>query len=258
MRKAMEPPESYLVTIRETLAGRKAGASAREKARLLHPGWTRSLVARLMRIKTEDRSWGNGARGESFVGWLLGRLPDGWYVFNDIPVADRGANIDHLVVGPAGVVTINTKNLSGKVRLAARALLLDGHRTDYLPKAQHEASRASKLLTAAVGKPVVVRPVLAIIADGWTVKEMPQDIHVGSPRGVKRWLLSQPPIHSASEVLAIAGAAAKPSTWRPAVAKASDRCKCGGERVPRTRRSDGAPFFGCSRFPNCRTTWVSP
>ncbi len=31
-------------------------------------------------------------------------------------------------------------------------------------------------------------------------------------------------------------------------------CACGGEWVERARRSDGATFLGCSRFPACRAT----
>jgi hypothetical protein len=103
-------------------------------------------------------------------------LPDGWHVFNDIPVGERGANIDHLVVGPVGVFTINTKNLKGNVWLASRALLLNGIRTDYLPKASLEARRASRLLSSRIGRLIEVRPVLAILADEWTIKERPTDV----------------------------------------------------------------------------------
>ncbi len=275
-----EPNEPFFIEIKETLVGRKAGGGASEKARedrAAHPLGT--LAARLLGKHTDERAWRRGARGEGFVGWYLGRLPEGWYVFNDIPVGERGANIDHVVVGPAGVFTVNTKNLTGKVWVGPHTLLHNGHRTDFLPKAVEEARRASRLLAAALGRPVEVRPVLAIMADDWTIKERPTDVFVGGPRAVKRWLLEHPQTLTARQVIDIQGAAAKPSTWVPersrpkgnATARKSPRaeaaepdvgvarpCPCGGEMVLRTRRSDGAPFLGCSRFPKCRRTWQIP
>lgn len=203
--------EQYFVRIDETLVGRKAGGSAAAKARELRRGSPLStLSARLRGKHSDERAWRKGAHGEMFVGWLLGRLPDGWYRFNDIPVGERGANIDHLVIGPGGIFTVNTKNLTGRVWVAPRTLLVNGHRTDYLPKAAREARRATALLASALGKPVDVHAALAIIA----VKQQPSDVFVGPPRGVKRWLLGHREELSARDVLAICGVSSKPSTWR--------------------------------------------
>jgi hypothetical protein len=212
---SMEPRlEDYFVEIKETLVGRKPGAGAAQKARELRRaapfGVMRSL---LFRQHTEERAWRMGANGERYVGFVIGRLPQGWHVFHDILVGERGANIDHVVVGPAGTFTLNAKNLTGKVWVGARSVRHNGHPTDFLPKAAHEASRASRLLTAAAGRPVEVRGILAILADEWTIKEKPSDVHVGSPRGVKDWLLRLPAELSPHEVIEIAAAASKPSTW---------------------------------------------
>jgi hypothetical protein len=119
-----------------------------------------------------------------------------------------------MVVGPAGVFTVNTKNVSGKVWLAPRTLLVNGRKTDWLPKAAREAARASRLLSAPLGRTVPVMGVLAVFADDWTIKNRPTDVHVGTPRGVKRWLADQAPILTQRDVIEIAAAIAKPSTWR--------------------------------------------
>ena len=209
-------PSDYFVRIEDTLVGRKAGSSASEKARALrseHP--TRTRAERLLRKRTDERSWRRGASGERVVGWLLDRLPDGWHVFHDIPVGTRGANIDHVVVGPAGVFTINTKNLRGKASVAPRTLRVNGYRTDHLPKAVREAARASKLLSKALGRNVDVRAVLALIVDELEIRAQPADAFVGTPRGVKRWLLGLPPSLTHREVIEICGAAARPSAWAP-------------------------------------------
>lgn len=210
----MEPrPEGYFVETEETLVGRRPGTSAAVKARELRRaplGFARWL---LFRQHTDERAWRKGANGERFVALVIGRLPEGWHVFHDIPVGERGANIDHVIVGPAGTFTLNAKNLTGKVWVGARSVRHNGHPTDFLPKAAHEASRASRLLTSAVGRHVEVRGVLAILADDWTIKEKPSDVHVGSPRGVKDWLIRLPAMLSAHEIIEIAAAASKPSTW---------------------------------------------
>jgi hypothetical protein len=55
--------------------------------------------------------------------------------------------------------------------------------------------------------------VLAILADHWTLKARPSDVHVDTPRGVKRWLLDRPTTLTPREVSEIAAVVANPSTW---------------------------------------------
>ena len=43
------------------------------------------------------------------------------------------------------------------------------------------------LLSAAVGSHVPARPVLAILADDWTMRGQPAEVFVGAPRAVKDW-----------------------------------------------------------------------
>lgn len=241
------------VELGETLVGRTAGTSAAERAHELRKAQpVRTRLARLLGVHTDERAWRKGAYGERATGRWLGRLPEGWYVFHDIAVGARGANIDHVVIGPAGVFTINTKNLTGKVWVGPRTIRHQGHLTDFLPKASAEARRAAKILSASIGRPVDVRGVLAILADEWTIKELPADIYVGGPRSAKNWMLKQPTVLSGRDVIELAAAAAKAGTWVDA--PASTRCPCGGHMIPRTRKRDGEPFLGCSRYPTCRRT----
>jgi hypothetical protein len=251
---SIDPNEQWAsVELDETLFGRRPGASASEQARQLRAHQpVRSRLARLLGVHTDERAWRKGTDGEMVTGLWLSRLPENWHVFHDVPVGERGTNIDHLVIGPGGVFTVNTKNLSGKVWVGAKAVLHNGHRTDFLRKATAEARRASRLLSAVVGRPVEVRGVLAILADGWTIEEEPADVFVRGPRAAKNLMLKQPVTLDAREVIELTVAAHKPSTWVDAMP--SDRCGCGGHMVPRTRRSDGQQFLGCSRFPTCRRT----
>ena len=170
-------------------------------------------LARLFGLYTEAWAWRTGANGEGITGLWLGHLPEGWFVFHDVPVGAKGANIDHVVIGPGGVFTINTKNLTGAIRVNPRSIVHNGLRTDFLPKATAEAHRAARLLSAAVGRPVEVRGLLAILADEWIVNRLPEDIYVGGPRSAKHWMLQQPPVLRSSDVIVLAAAASKPQTW---------------------------------------------
>ena len=54
-----------------------------------------------------------GATGESLVTKVLSDFPEDWYIFNDMIVA--GSQIDHIVVCPKGIYTIETKNYQGTI-----------------------------------------------------------------------------------------------------------------------------------------------
>ena len=54
-----------------------------------------------------------GATGESLVTKVLSDFPDDWYVFNDMIVGR--SQIDHIVVCPKGIYTIETKNYQGTI-----------------------------------------------------------------------------------------------------------------------------------------------
>jgi Nuclease-related domain len=58
-----------------------------------------------------------GATGEEQVGSLLDQLAgDEWRVMHDVSLGGHG-NVDHVLVGPAGVFTVETKSHPGPVRV---------------------------------------------------------------------------------------------------------------------------------------------
>jgi hypothetical protein len=73
------------------------------------PSTTQRLLAKLMRRSSEWDSWYTGLEGERKVGRELERLsPHGWRVLHGIEKGN-GGDIDHLLIGPGGVFSINTK-----------------------------------------------------------------------------------------------------------------------------------------------------
>jgi len=170
----------------------------------------RSSLARLLGGHGHER-----AGREPASVWWLGRLPDGWYLVNDISIDEGARNIDHLLLGPPGVFAINARNVNGTVWVGAGGVRVNGHATDFVHGVVHEARRASRQLTAALERTVDVRPVLAILADGWSVQEPHDDVFIGPPRSVKDWLRRLAPVLNAGEVGEIRAVATAPVTWEP-------------------------------------------
>jgi len=94
----------------------------------------------------------------------LGRA--GYLAMHARPIPESQDQIDHLVVGPAGVFAIDSENWDKRlaVRTKSGKQLWHGpfSKKDRLQHAQWEAQRAADLLSGAIGKPVIVRPAMAV------------------------------------------------------------------------------------------------
>ena len=100
-----------------------AGDGAAEQSRLAAERVAR-LKRRLDQVERCTNSWDAGAAGERVVADKLSELvPRGWYVLHDVHWPGRPkANLDHVLVGPGGVVVVDSKNWTGEVRVASGVL----------------------------------------------------------------------------------------------------------------------------------------
>jgi hypothetical protein len=173
----------------------------------------RLTLARLFGKKTDVGAWRMGAKGEEEVARRLRRLPSTWTTLHDLPLGRNGANLDHLVVGPGGVFALNTKNLRGKVWVAERALLVNGHKTNFLSKSKSEAERVAGILTKATGDTVAVKPILVVMGAELSIKAQAHGVTVVTRKRIRSWLEGRPRRLTASEVTMIVNAARRPDTW---------------------------------------------
>jgi hypothetical protein len=94
----------------------------------------------------------------------LGRA--GYLAMHARPIPESQDQIDHLVVGPAGVFAIDSEDWDKRlvVRTKSGKQLWHGpfSMKERLQHAQWEAQRAADLLSGATGKPVIVRPAMAV------------------------------------------------------------------------------------------------
>ncbi len=80
-----------------------------------------------------DKSWGKGALGEEYIEKLLQNLPDNFLIINNFETNYHG-DIDHIVIAPAGVFLIETKNTSGYYSSDGKNLLRNKKNVNYLRK----------------------------------------------------------------------------------------------------------------------------
>ena len=222
----------------------------------------RSTVARVFGrspLSVDARPWYWGAQGEIVVGRRLTRLGKEWTVLHAVPVGERDSDIDHVVIGPGGVFTINTKNHSGqRVWVAGRTFLVAGQRQDHIRNSEHEARRASRLLSAAAGRDVQVQGVLAVVSPrDLTLRAAPDNVKVLTDDRVVRWLKKRPPVLSALEIEQLSELAARPSLWRAGPAEVADvrALQSGFRRLDRevraarrVRRTWGLGVAGASAY----------
>ncbi len=217
------PPTAFDAPIEPThphgrdLVANLAGAAVRAKRNEVNAqAPVLNFVARVLRVKTEERSWRVGAKGEEKVANQLAKLGDGWHRLHAVEVGERGSDIDHVVIGPPGVFTLNAKrHPHGKAWVGERAVMINGQRTDYLRNSRHEAKRAAELLSLACGRQVAVAPVIVFVdLNAFTVKQIPNDVHVTTRLRLLDWLRSLSPTIDAETVEMIFAQARLSTTWQ--------------------------------------------
>jgi len=128
-----------------------------------------------------------GRDGEKVVGQFLDSLRErGYRVFHDI-VGER-FNIDHVLIGPAGVFTIETKTYrkpasrDATIVFDGEAISVDGYTRERDPviQAKAQASWLRELLAESTGRKFAIRPV--IVYPGWFIKNT-------GPRQRAMWVL---------------------------------------------------------------------
>lgn len=140
--------------------------------------------------------------GEKAVGQFLERLREqGYQVFHD--VQGEGFNVDHVIIGPGGVFTIETKTWSKprqgspKITFDGETLLAAGREPDRNPviQAKAQASWLQRLLAESTGKTLSVRPV--ILFPGWYIEDSRasrKDLWVLEPKALPKFLANEPSV----------------------------------------------------------------
>jgi hypothetical protein len=153
--------------------------------------------------RRSTEAWGIGAGGERRTARDLDRLGTGYHLFHDLRLPDSRANIDHLVIGPTGVFTVETKHRKATVVVGRRGVTCAG-RT--MRPAVDQARRQATAVSTALG--VAVRPVVAIQGGrlevrGWRTRPIVDGVRFCTGRQLPKVLSAGSACLTADQVAAL-------------------------------------------------------
>jgi hypothetical protein len=169
---------------------------------LLSMVFTVIVGSKLLRIIRQRGDYRLGFDGERYVGEELnGLLAKGFQVYHDVPF--DGFNVDHVLVGPPGVFSVETKTRRKPIGEAgnekhrgefdgARLRWPWGTDTDDLEQAARNAQTLAQWLSGAVADRVLVTAILTL--PGWMVdrKTACKSVQVLNPKEIIKLVHGQP------------------------------------------------------------------
>jgi hypothetical protein len=212
----VEPVLTVVEPPADLLANRAGEALLRREVAELAAG--RSTGRRFADFEPVASGWQVGAAGEQLVAdelRKLAALDPRWGFLNSIPVNAKGTDIDHLVVGPGGVFTINAKHhRDARVWVSGDMLMVNGEKTWYVRNARHEAINATRRLAEASGRPIrAYGMVVPVGAASLTIKTPPADVVVVNRRRLVTYFCGLPAVLDKDTVLSVFEAARDCRTW---------------------------------------------
>jgi hypothetical protein len=147
------PWRAVVVLAANVAAGLLAAQVAPDLAGLLAVAAAAGLGWRLrFRPSPDTRAWRRGATGERRTARLLAPLERrGWAVLHDLAIPGSAANIDHMVIGPGGVLVIDSKQYRGRLQVDRDGMLWHGRHllVSALRKVLWQADQADEVLGVA-------------------------------------------------------------------------------------------------------------
>lgn len=165
-------------------------------------------AVRVVRARNQMRRLRLAKDGERAVGQLLDTLrADGYQVFHD--VLGKDFNLDHVLIGPGGVFTVETKTWSKPAKGSPEVLFdgdsirVGGLEPDRNPVIQSRAQAGwlKSVLSESTGREFAVLPV--VVFPGWfikTIKRSRQPLWVLEPKALVKYLQNRDPELTAEEI----------------------------------------------------------
>lgn len=161
-----------------------------------------------------------GIAGEYVVGDALNTLyANGWAILHSIPIYDGRADIDHLLIGPGGVWTVNAKSHGAEtIRINKDYMAVGRIRVDYIPSARYEAKAAERALAGAgIETPVRGAVVFNVPRQAeFRITAPPADVMVAWVKNAPLEFMAMPIALTEREIHEIYAVARQRTTWEPA------------------------------------------
>lgn len=158
----------------------------------------------------DDASYRAGVAGEQrTAGVLAGLERQGYRVLHSLPLSAR-KDLDHLVIGPAGIFAINTKATTYEVTVKAGGVYADGYRQNWNESIERDASVVAEMLSVAARMELACEPLVSV----WSAAG------VRSPGGaiaagesLQDIILGRPPLYPPEWVDVVFNIARRSDTW---------------------------------------------
>ena len=142
------------------------------------------------------RAWAKGARGERELADALAGLAD-VIALHDRRVPGTRGNIDHLVVGPAGLFVVDAKRYKGSLKIRDKGglfrmdnrLYVGGRDCSHLADSMGWQVEAVETLLVSVGVVMPITPVLCFIGVEWPLFFSPDSfrgVRLEGPRSIRK------------------------------------------------------------------------
>jgi hypothetical protein len=154
--------------------------------------WAEAMGEKSKMCTDRAIAWKQEAGSQEGVGDLLEALPNKYSVINDF-VTKKGT-IDYIVVGPKGILTIETKNHQGAVTNHGEMLLQDGHpfEKDFIKQAWALGYSVRDLLAEKEVGTLRPQPVIVFTDADVQVKERVRGVQIIGVKDIHAFLEGLP------------------------------------------------------------------
>ncbi|MGB7631144.1 MAG: nuclease-related domain-containing protein [Candidatus Deferrimicrobium sp.] len=154
--------------------------------------WAEAMGDKNEKFTDRAIAWKQGAVAEESVDGLLEALPNNYFVINDF-VTKKGTT-DYIVVGPKGILTIETKSHKGVVTNHGEKLMLDGQpfEKDYIKQAWGQSYLVRDLLAGKGVCSLRTQPVIVFTDAVVQVKERVRGVQVIAKKDLHAFLEGLP------------------------------------------------------------------
>jgi hypothetical protein len=114
-------------------------------------------------LKTKSEKFYKGRYGEKDIRKELSELPDAYSVFQGVMLDKVHGDIDFVLVGPQGILSLEVKSLGGEIAYNGRTLTINGRELvgkNFLEQAFGEARAIGRFLRQHLDVDIYVKPVL--------------------------------------------------------------------------------------------------
>ena len=206
--KSGRPPISRTPTIPPSdidLAYNRAGDSPRRAAQDAH------------RRGENASSWISGAEGEELFAKTFSQLSNtGWVALHSLPASLAGtteSDIDHQIIGPGGIFTVNTKHLRHPIVAAGHDCWVNEVPSTYLSDASLEARKATERLFNALERDILVHPMI-VATRGGIERQSPSHVILLDITELVSWLAALPTVMTNADIATVHTASRNLTTWR--------------------------------------------